>query len=112
MSSRKVPRKQARLMHIRGSMTMSLEIILEWQEQAARGRKAEVAKPVVVEYLQGIKADVVAELERENIGVDRIATLQNRLYVLRSIADGIESDIANGKVAEKNLREAEDNGDV
>jgi hypothetical protein len=66
---------------------------------------------VVLEYLNGIKDDVVSELERETIGTDRLATLQNRLYVLRRIGDNMDSDIANGKVAEKHLREAEDDGE-
>lgn len=72
-----------------------------------------MARPVIVEYLDSIKADVVAELERELVGNDRLATLQNRLYVLRRLVENMDSDIANGKVAEKHLREAdESNGDV
>lgn len=67
---------------------------------------------MVLEYLKGIKDDVVSELERETIGTDRLATLQNRLYVLRRLMDNMDSDIANGKVAEKHLREAdEDDGE-
>lgn len=68
---------------------------------------------MIVEYLDSIKADVVSELERELVGNDRLATLQNRLYVLRRLVETMDSDIANGKVAEKHLREAdESNGDV
>lgn len=74
-----------------------------------------MARPVIVEYLDSIKADVVAELERELVGNDRLATLQNRLYVLRRLVENMDSDIANGKVAEKHLREVDDDageGDV
>lgn len=59
------------------------------------------------EYLDTIKAKAIQELEQELISSDRIETLQNRLYVIRAIKDGIVKDIANGKIAERQLREVE-----
>lgn len=64
------------------------------------------------EYLDGIKAEAVAELEQELISSDRIETLQNRLYVLRALKDNVKKDISSGRIAEKKLREAESDGDV
>lgn len=92
---------------------MTLEQVQEYQRQAARGQQAQVVRPVMLEYLADIRADVVRELERETIGTDRLATLQNRLYVIRALAEKIDSHIQSGKIAEKELREAdESNGDV
>ena len=61
------------------------------------------------EYLDGIKDKAIKELEQELISSDRMETLQNRLYVIRALKDCIVNDIANGKVAEKQLREVETN---
>jgi hypothetical protein len=111
--SKREQRKLARLMHTGGSITMTLEQVQEYQRQAARGQQAQVVRPVMLEYLADIRADVVRELERETIGTDRLSTLQNRLYVIRALADKIDSHIKSGKIAERELREAdESNGDV
>lgn len=92
---------------------MTVEQVQEYHRQAARGRQARVVRPVMLEYLEVIRTEIVRELEQELIGQDRLSTLQNRLYVLRSIIDRIDSDIRNGSIAEKCLREAdESNGDV
>ncbi len=64
----------------------------------------------MVEYLEVIRTEIVRELEQELIGQDRLSTLQNRLYVLRSVVDRVDSDIKSGSIAEKNLREAEADG--
>lgn len=69
-------------------------------------------RPAVVDYLGELREEVIEELERETIAKDRLETLQNRLYVLRSIAERIDRDVQDGLVAEKELREAEVDGDV
>lgn len=89
---------------------MTVEQMQQYQEQAAQGRRAAVVRPAMVEYLAAIKAEILRELEQEMISQDRLSTLQNRLYVLRSVIDRVDSDIRNGDIAEKCLREAEADG--
>ena len=88
---------------------MTLEAIQDLQRQAETGRRAAVVQTPMEEYLDGIKDKAIKELEQELISSDRMETLQNRLYVIRALKDCIVNDIANGKVAEKQLREVETN---
>lgn len=89
---------------------MTVEQMEQYRVQAAQGRRAAIVKPVLLEYLAAIRDEIVAELEQELIGQDRLSTLQNRLYVLRSEQERLDRDIASGKIAEQSLREAEVDG--
>ena len=91
---------------------MTLERNQELQRQAAEGRRAAVVKPVMVEYLADIRADIVSKLEHEDISQELLQALQSQLCVMRKLEKRIDSDISNGKAAEKELREAEIDGDV
>jgi hypothetical protein len=83
---------------------MTAEQRADLESMMVDGRRAEIALPVLIKYLQTRRIDIIAELERADISQDRLATLQNRLYVLRSIEDEAQRDIDDGKHA-RNMME-------
>lgn len=84
----------------------------KWQQQVERGKLAEEVQEPMLLYLSEIRARYYRMLSEELLDDESLRKANAVLLVITCILNRVKTDINSGRIAEENLKEDNDNGDV